>query len=182
MKTPSARVGPGPARNPRTAFYPGTFDPLTFGHLDIIARAAALFERLVVGVAVNNAKQPLLTLAERLAMMEEETRGLPHADRIEVVGFSGLLVDAVHQHGAGTVVRGLRSSGDFDYESQLSGALKRLDPHMETVFLLASETHRSTASRIVKEIARLGGDIAPFVPAGVQARVLLKLRQAPISP
>lgn len=165
--------------DPRVGFYPGTFDPVTFGHLDIIHRASALFDRLLVGVAVNEGKQPLLDLDERLVALQHEVNKLPHGDRIEVVGFDTLLVDAVRQAGAGTVVRGLRSGGDFDYESQLSGALRRLAPEIETVFLLSSEEHRSTASRIVKEIARLGGDISPFVSEDVARIVLSKLGRGP---
>lgn len=149
--------------NPRIGFYPGTFDPITFGHLDVIDRAAVLFDHVVVGVAINDAKAPLLGFEERRGLVEQEIAGLPHRDRISVTGFDTLLVDAVRQAGAGTVIRGLRSAGDFDFETQLSGALRRLAPEIETVFLLASENHRTTASRIVKEIARLGGDISPFV-------------------
>jgi len=161
--------------DPRVGFYPGTFDPVTFGHLDIIDRASTLFDRLLVGVAVNEGKQPLLTLEERLEMMRQEVSKLPHADRFRVLGFDTLLVDAVRKAGAGTVVRGLRSAGDFDFESQLSGALRRLAPEIETVFLLSSEGHRTTASRIVKEIARLDGDISSFVSEDVASLVLSKL-------
>ena len=115
----------------------------------------------------------------RLSALRHEVDKLPHGERIEVVGFDTLLVNAVRQAGAGTVVRGLRSGGDFDYESQLSGALRRLAPEIETVFLLSSEEHRSTASRIVKEIARLGGDISPFVSEDVAHIVLSKLGREP---
>ncbi len=163
--------------NPRIGFYPGTFDPVTFGHLDVIDRAAALFEHVVVGVAINDAKAPLLGFEERLELVRQEVSGLPHGERISVIGFDRLLVDAVRQVGAGTVIRGLRSAGDFDFETQLSGALRRLAPEIETVFLLASEAHRTTASRIVKEIARLGGDIAPFVSPKTAERVREKLAQ-----
>ncbi|MEJ5156520.1 pantetheine-phosphate adenylyltransferase [Gluconobacter wancherniae] len=161
--------------DPRVGFYPGTFDPVTFGHLDIIDRASALFDRLFVGVAVNEGKGPLLDVEERITAVRKEVSWLRHAARIEVLGFGNLLVDAVRDAGAGTVVRGLRSSGDFDFETQLSGALRRLAPEIETVFLLSSENHRTTASRIVKEIARLGGDISPFVSDDVARLVLSKL-------
>ncbi len=159
----------------RIGFYPGTFDPVTFGHLDVIDRAAALFDHVVVGVAVNDAKGPLLGFEERRELVEQEVATLPHKDRISVIGFDTLLVDAVRQAGAGTVIRGLRSAGDFDFETQLSGALRRLAPEIETVFLLASESHRTTASRIVKEIARLGGDISPFVSPMTARLVRAKL-------
>ncbi|MBA5725630.1 pantetheine-phosphate adenylyltransferase [Bombella favorum] len=159
----------------RIGFYPGTFDPITFGHLDVIDRAAALFDHVVVGVAVNDAKGPLLGFEERRELIEQEVATLPHNDRISVVGFDTLLVDAVRRAGAGTVIRGLRSAGDFDFETQLSGALRRLAPEIETVFLLASESHRTTASRIVKEIARLGGDISPFVSPMTARLVRAKL-------
>ncbi|MDF7673704.1 pantetheine-phosphate adenylyltransferase [Acetobacteraceae bacterium ESL0709] len=165
--------------NPRIGFYPGTFDPVTFGHLDVIDRAAAIFDHLVVGVAVNEDKKPFLTLEERIMLVRQEVARLPHGGRISVLGFDTLLVDAVHQAGAGTVVRGLRSAGDFDFETQLSGALRRLAPEIETVFLLASERHRTTASRIVKEIARLGGNISPFVSAEVAQMILSKLKRHP---
>ncbi|MBA5727961.1 pantetheine-phosphate adenylyltransferase [Parasaccharibacter sp. TMW2.1882] len=159
----------------RIGFYPGTFDPVTFGHLDVIDRAAALFDHVVVGVAINDAKGPLLGFEERRELLEQEVAALPHKDRISVTGFDTLLVDAVRQAGAGTVIRGLRSAGDFDFETQLSGALRRLAPEIETVFLLASESHRTTASRIVKEIARLGGDISPFVSPMTARLVRAKL-------
>lgn len=157
--------------DPRRGFYPGTFDPITFGHLDVIERAATLFDHLVVGVAVNAEKHPLLSLAQRLEIVQSEVKHLPHGGRISVIGFDNLLVDAVREFRTGTVVRGLRGAGDFDFETQLSGALRRLAPEVETVFLLASEEHRSTASRIVREIARLGGDISPFVSQDVATRV-----------
>ncbi|WP_370517972.1 pantetheine-phosphate adenylyltransferase [Saccharibacter sp. 17.LH.SD] len=164
-----------PMSKSRIGFYPGTFDPITFGHLDVIERAAALFDHVIIGVAVNDGKHPLLSLEERLDSVQHEVTRLPHRGRISVRGFDNLLVDAVHAAGAGTVIRGLRSAGDFDFETQLAGALRRLAPEIETVFLLSSEEHRTTASRIVKEIARLGGDISPFVSLDVAARVRAKL-------
>ncbi|GAN55809.1 phosphopantetheine adenylyltransferase [Tanticharoenia sakaeratensis NBRC 103193] len=151
----------------RIGLYPGTFDPVTFGHLDIIARSAALFDRLVVAVARNEGKQPLLSLEERIGSVRTCVADLGLSASVEVLGFEGLLVDAATAHGAHTIVRGLRGAGDFDFETQMFGTNRRLAPGIETVFLLADEQHRSTASRIVKEIARLGGDIAGFVPASV---------------
>lgn len=159
----------------RVGFYPGTFDPLTLGHLDIISRASALFDRLIVGIAPNEGKKPLLTLTERIDSVRREVATLPNAGTIEVTGFDTLLVNAVRQQGATCIVRGLRAVSDFDYEAQLTGANQRLDPGLETVFLLASEQHRSTASRIVKEIARLGGDIRGFVPENIATLLLSKL-------
>ncbi|MBU2653544.1 pantetheine-phosphate adenylyltransferase [Acidomonas methanolica] len=156
-------------------FYPGTFDPVTLGHLDVISRATGIFTRLIVGVADNEAKNPLLSLDERVACLRREVADLPGADRIEVVGFTTLLIDTVRHYGASCVVRGLRSAGDFEFEAQLSGANRRLAPEIETVFLLASEAHRCTASRLVKEIARLGGDISGFVPEYTARLVLSKL-------
>ncbi|GEL62752.1 phosphopantetheine adenylyltransferase [Kozakia baliensis] len=163
----------------RVGFYPGTFDPVTFGHLDIIVRASGLFDRLIVGVASNPGKVPLLSLEERIEMVRAESAGLSRQAVIEVVGFDTLLVDAVRAHGATTIVRGLRAVSDFDFEAQLSGANRRLAPELETIFLLASEQHRSTASRIVKEIARLGGDIRGFVPQNTVRLVLSKLADGP---
>ncbi|GBR48396.1 pantetheine-phosphate adenylyltransferase [Neokomagataea thailandica] len=160
------------ALNPRMAFYPGTFDPVTYGHMDIIARAARLFDKLVVGVGVNGGKQPLLTRAERLALLRQEVSKLPEAARITVVEFDTLLVDAVRAVGAGAVVRGLRSAGDFDFECQISGVMRRLAPEIEMVLLLSADEHRATASHIVKDIASFGGDISSFVSEEV-ARVVL---------
>ena len=160
-------------------FYPGTFDPVTFGHLDIVERASAMFDRLVVGVALNAAKKPLLTLDERIGCLHRETEGLSRGAKIEIVGFDTLLVSAVRSHGANCIVRGLRAVSDFDFEAQLSGANRRLAPEIETVFLLASEAHRCTASRIVKDIARFGGDIDGFVPKNTIPLVLSKLHTTP---
>lgn len=162
--------------DPHTAFYPGTFDPVTYGHMDIIARAARLFDRLVVGVGINDGKKPLLTCDERLALLRQEVAKLPEAPRITVVAFDTLLVDAVRDAKAGAVVRGLRTAGDFDFECQISGVMRRLAPEIEMVLLLSADEHRATASRIVKEIARLGGDISSFVSEEVARAVLSKSR------
>lgn len=156
-------------------FYPGTFDPVTLGHLDIITRAAPLFDRLIIGIAGNESKNPLLTLEERVNCLRNELASSPHAEKMEVIGFDGLLIDTVRSRGATCIVRGLRSASDFDFEAQLSGANRRLAPEIETVFMLASEEHRCTASRLVKEIARFGGDISGFVPAFTAQFVLSKL-------
>jgi len=162
----------------RVALYPGTFDPVTNGHLDIIGRAARLVDRLVVGVAINIGKGPLFDLGERVALVEAEVA--PIAARngtiIEVRPFEGLLVQYARDVGARMIIRGLRAVSDFDYEFQMVGMNRRLDPEIETVFLMASETNQFIASRLVKEIARLGGDISGFVPKATLARTLAKIR------
>jgi pantetheine-phosphate adenylyltransferase len=159
--------------------YPGTFDPVTNGHLDIIDRAARILDRLVVGVATNAGKGPLFPLEERVELVRAETA--PIAARtgaeVEVVPFEGLLIGFARQVGAGVVIRGLRAVSDFDYEFQMAGMNHRLDPGVETVFLMASETHQFISSRFVKEIARLGGDVATFVPKLTLERTLARVRR-----
>ncbi len=157
--------------------YPGTFDPVTNGHLDIIGRAVCLVERLVVGVAANIGKQPLMSLDERIECVRAEVApvsartGVP----IDVLGFDTLLVRFARQNGASIIIRGLRVVTDYDYEVQMFGMNHRLDPGIETVFLMATESHQFIASRLVKEIAQLGGDIASFVPAYTLGKILAKL-------
>ncbi|WP_137124448.1 pantetheine-phosphate adenylyltransferase [Roseomonas sp. HF4] len=162
----------------RVALYPGTFDPVTNGHLDIIGRAARLVDRLVVGVAINIGKGPLFDLDERVELVRAETAAI--ADRngtiIEVRPFEGLLVQYAREVGARMIIRGLRAVSDFDYEFQMVGMNRRLDAEVETVFLMASETNQFIASRLVKEIARLGGDISGFVPKATLTRTMAKLR------
>ncbi|MBR0649450.1 pantetheine-phosphate adenylyltransferase [Roseomonas terrae] len=162
----------------RVALYPGTFDPVTNGHLDVIGRAARLVDRLVVGVAINIGKGPLFDLEERVDLVRVEVA--PIAARtgvvIEVRPFEGLLVQYAKDLGARMIVRGLRAVADFDYEFQMVGMNRRLDPEIETVFLMASETNQFIASRLVKEIAKLGGDISGFVPKTTLDRTLAKLR------
>lgn len=164
----------GGALDRHTGVYPGTFDPVTNGHIDIIARAARILDRLVIGVAVNASKEPLFPVAERVELVRAEVA--PIATRtgakIEVVSFASLLIDFARVHGATVIVRGLRAVSDFDYEFQMAGMNYRLDHEVETVFLMASETHQFISSRFVKEIARLGGDISSFVPALTLARTL----------
>jgi pantetheine-phosphate adenylyltransferase len=159
--------------------YPGTFDPVTNGHLDIICRAARFLDRLVVGVAVNAGKGPLFPLEERVELVQAETA--PIAARtgtvIEVVPFEGLLVDFAQAHGARMIIRGLRAVSDFDYEFQMAGMNHRLVPEVETVFLMAGERHQFIASRLVKEIAMLGGDISSFVPPLTLDRTLAQVRR-----
>ena len=168
----------------RTAVYPGTFDPITNGHIDIIARAARLFDRLIVGVAVNAAKAPALQLHDRLELAQLETvviathSGTP----IEVRPLDTLLVDFVRACGATAIVRGLRVVSDFDTEFQMAGMNHRLAPDIETVFLMASEHHQFISSRFVRQIAELGGDIASFVPPATLVRLAQARPAAPPPP
>jgi pantetheine-phosphate adenylyltransferase len=158
----------------RVALYPGTFDPLTSGHLDIIGRAVKLYDKLVIGVARNEDKKPLFTLEERADMARELAESVADGTEIEVRPFSGLLMHFAQEVGAGSIIRGLRAVSDFEYEFQMVGMNQRLNPDIETVFLMADPRHQAVASRLVKEIARLGGDVTPFVPAPVKARLLEK--------
>ena len=159
--------------------YPGTFDPVTNGHIDIIARAAKMLHRLVVGVAENPGKAPLFALEERIELVRAEARQI--AERtgtdIEVQAFSGLLVSFARAMNAGVIVRGLRAVTDFDYEFQMVGMNHRLDPGVETVFFMASERHQFISSRFVKEIARLGGDVSSFVPPLTLQRTLERVKE-----
>jgi pantetheine-phosphate adenylyltransferase len=162
----------------RIGLYPGTFDPVTNGHMDIIHRAARMLDKLVVGVAINAGKGPLFTLEERLEMVREETANLPDVgDRIEVVGFESLLVHFARDQNASVIVRGLRAVSDFDYEFQMSSMNAKLAPDIETVCLMASDKHQFIASRLVKEIALLDGDVSQFVSARVRDRLVLKVAQ-----
>ena len=166
-----------PANHPRTGVYPGTFDPVTNGHTDIISRAARLVDRLVVGVALNIGKGPLFEIEERVALVREQTDMIARTTgtHVEVTAFEGLLIDFARNQKASIIVRGLRAVSDFDYEFQMAGMNYRLDPEIETVFLMASERHQFISSRFVKEIARLGGDVSSFVPPRVLERILGKL-------
>jgi len=162
----------------RLALYPGTFDPITNGHIDIITRAAKLVDKLVVGVAVNIGKGPIFNLDERVALVEAEIR--PIAERagiaMEVRPFSSLLITFAREVGAQMIVRGLRAVSDFDYEFQMTGMNYRLDPGIETVFLMASEKHQFISSRFVKDVASFGGDISSFVPKLTAERTIAKLK------
>ena len=157
------------APDTRIGVYPGTFDPITKGHTDIIRRAARLVDRLVVAVAVNDGKGPLFTLDERMAMVSEEIAALDAAGdpglarRIELRPLGNLLMDFTVSVGAHVIIRGLRAVSDFEYEFQMAGMNARMNPGVETVFLMASERHQFIASRFVKEIGRLGGDVRHFV-------------------
>ncbi len=163
-----------------TAIYPGTFDPVTNGHMDIIGRAARILDRLVVGVAANAGKGPIFPIEERMELVRVETDAIAArtGTSIEVTSFSGLLIEFARSNGASVIIRGLRAVSDFDYEFQMAGMNYRLDPAIETVFLTASETHQFISSRFVKEIARLGGDISSFVPPLTLERTLARVRAA----
>ncbi len=155
----------------RVGLYPGTFDPITNGHLDIIGRAVKLVDRLVVGVAVNAGKGPMFSTEERVEMVMRETAGLGGAE-IVVEPFSGLLMHFAEHLGASMIVRGLRAVADFEYEFQMTAMNQQLNREIETVFLMADPRHQAIASRLVKEIAKLGGDVSPFVTPGVAAQLL----------
>lgn len=157
----------------RTGVYPGTFDPVTNGHTDIILRAARLVDRLVVGVAVNAGKGPMFSLEERVEMVQDEIAAFEDGkgDHISVRPFNVLLMDFAEQESAACIIRGLRAVSDFEYEFQMAGMNARLNPDIETVFLTASERQHFIASRLVKEIAALGGDITSFVSPRVAVRI-----------
>jgi len=158
----------------RTAIYPGSFDPPTNGHLDLISRAAQLFECLVVAVATNNTKECLFTVEERRAMLEEITRDIPG---VTVTAFAGLSAQFARNQGAVALVRGLRAISDFEFELSMAIMNKRLNPEIETVCLMPSEPHMFLSSRVVKEIAQFGGDVRPYVPPQVAAELVRKLRR-----
>lgn len=160
----------------RTAIYPGSFDPLTNGHLDVIERAVKLFDRVVVAVARNESKQPLFTLEERLALVRQS---VCHLSNVEADAFDCLLVDYVEQRSAQAIVRGLRAISDFEFEFQLALMNRKLNENVETIFMMPKDTYTFLSSRMIKEIARLGGDVSAFVPAHVQAALAEKLRGAP---
>jgi pantetheine-phosphate adenylyltransferase len=158
----------------RIGLYPGTFDPLTNGHLDIIERAAKMVDKLVIGVAINADKAPLFSLDERVAMVEHACRGHSRAMLIDVRPFDTLLVKFAAEVGAGVIIRGLRAVSDFEYEFQMVGMNQKLTQEIETVFLMADPTCQAIASRLVKEIARLEGDVSEFVPPEVKRRLKAK--------
>ena len=157
----------------RVGVYPGTFDPITLGHLDIIRRATHLVDRLVIGVTTNPSKEPLFSVDERLEMVRRETTGI--AGKVEVVDFDSLLMDFAEREGASMIIRGLRAVGDFEYEFQMAGMNQQLNNRIETVFLMADVSLQPIASRLVKEIARYGGSIEKFVTPAVAAEVARQL-------
>ena len=160
----------------RIGVYPGTFDPLTLGHLDIIRRGAHLVDRLVIGVTTNPSKSPMFTVAERMTMVAREIADMPS---VSVVEFDLLLMDFAEREGASLILRGLRAVADFEYEYQMAGMNQQLNDRIETVFLMADVSLQPIASRLVKEIARYGGAIGKFVPPGVVDDVAAKLKKSP---
>lgn len=164
----------------RIGLYPGTFDPVTLGHIDIIRRATALVDRLVIGVAINRDKGPLFTLEERVEMVEAISTPISEETGCEIYAhpFENLLIDCARDVGAGLIVRGLRAVADFEYEYQMVGMNRQLDDAIETVFLMAEAQHQAIASKLVKEIARLGGDVSKFVTPAVERALYEKLGRA----
>ncbi|WP_209347523.1 pantetheine-phosphate adenylyltransferase [Pontixanthobacter sp. CEM42] len=160
----------------RVGIYPGTFDPITLGHADIIRRGAKLVDRLIIGVTTNPSKNPMFSTEERLAMVEREVANLK-LDNVEVIGFNALLVKFAEKTGANVIVRGLRAVADFEYEYQMAGMNQQLDDDVETVFLMADVSLQPIASKLVKEIALFGGDIAPFVSDAVREDVTARVEK-----
>src|SRR5438876_3872490 len=160
----------------RTVIYPGSFDPLTNGHLDLIQRAAKLFDQVIVAVARNDGKGPLFSLAQRLELVAQAIKHLPN---VYAEAFDGLLVDYVEQREGQAVVRGLRAVSDFEFEFQLALMNRKLNERIETIFMMPKDTYTFLSSRIVKEIARLGGDVSAFVPAHVQQALAARLVETP---
>jgi len=157
----------------RTGVYPGTFDPITLGHMDIIRRGAKLVDRLVIGVTTNPSKNPMFTVEERMEMVKREVEGI--AGEIHVVSFDSLLMDFAEREGASMIVRGLRAVADFEYEYQMAGMNQQLNDRIETVFLMADVSLQPIASRLVKEIALYGGDIRKFVSSAVNDEMVTRI-------
>ncbi|HYT59972.1 MAG TPA: pantetheine-phosphate adenylyltransferase [Haliangiales bacterium] len=159
----------------RTAIYPGSFDPLTNGHLDVIERAAKLFDRVVVAIAINESKHPLFSLAERRELV---SRSIAHLKNVQADTFTSLLVDYVEQCSGQAIIRGLRAVSDFEFEFQLALMNRKLNERVETIFMVPKDTYTFLSSRIVKEIARLGGDVGAFVPPHVKEALTKKFAKA----
>ena len=160
----------------RIGIYPGTFDPITLGHADIIRRGAKLVDKLVVGVTTNPSKDPMFTPEERMAMVTREVAALDLAN-VEVVGFNALLMKFAEKQGATVIIRGLRAVADFEYEFQMAGMNQQLNPNIETVFLMADVSLQPIASKLVKEIALFGGDVAPFVSPAVRGEIVERVER-----
>jgi pantetheine-phosphate adenylyltransferase len=162
----------------RIGLYPGTFDPIHNGHLDLIRRALKLVDRLVIGVAINSGKGPMFSLEERVAILKDETAAISNGAEIVVHPYAGLTLTAAREVGASVILRGLRAVADFEFEFQMTAMNQQLDRNIDTVFLMADPRHQAIASRLVKEIATLGGDVSPFVPDGVKRHLLDKVSQS----
>ncbi|MFZ5749307.1 MAG: pantetheine-phosphate adenylyltransferase [Pseudomonadota bacterium] len=159
----------------RTGVYPGTFDPITLGHMDIIRRGAKLVDRLVIGVTTNPSKSPMFTIGERMEMVRREVEGID--GEIHVVSFDSLLMDFAEREGASVIVRGLRAVADFEYEYQMAGMNQQINPRIETVFLMADVSLQPIASRLVKEIAMYGGEIRKFVTPAVREQMVARVEK-----
>ncbi|MGB7417599.1 MAG: pantetheine-phosphate adenylyltransferase [Erythrobacter sp.] len=159
----------------RIGIYPGTFDPITLGHADIIRRGSKLVDRLIIGVTTNPSKNPMFAPEERFAMVEREVADMGLGN-VEVVGFNALLVKFAQKQGASVIIRGLRAVADFEYEYQMAGMNQKLDDNVETVFLMADVSLQPIASKLVKEIALYGGDVAPFVSASVHDQLAERVK------
>ena len=158
----------------KTVICPGSFDPVTYGHIDIITRASKLFDKVIVGVFINVDKNPSFTIEERIGFLERTVGDLPN---VEVVGFDGLLVDCAQMHGASAVVRGLRAVSDFEYEFQMALTNRKLSPELDTVFLASDAQYTYLSSSIVKNVASLGGDISNFVPESIHDEIFNRLNK-----
>lgn len=160
----------------RLAFYPGSFDPATLGHIDIMARAARMFDCVVLGVGVHHGKPPLFSGEDRIAIIDEEARRLGLSAAVRTVTFDGLAVDAARHHGASVIVRGLRDGSDFDYEMQMAGLNAAMAPDIETIFFAAAPGMRHLASSFIRQVAAMGGDVSRFVPASAAIRLTQKFK------
>ncbi len=161
----------------KIAIYPGTFDPITFGHLDIIKRAAKIFDHIIVAPAIDNYKNPLFSTDERVLLIKEELKNHQFDSEISVEKFEGLLINFAAKKNAATIIRGLRAVSDFEYEFQMFGMNAKLNPEIQTIFLPASENNHFIASKLVKEVARLGGDISKFVSPYIAQKLAEKITQ-----
>jgi pantetheine-phosphate adenylyltransferase len=156
-----------------TAVYPGSFDPVTNGHLDLIERGSKIFDRIIIGVLRNQEKQPLFNVSERVDMLREVTAGLPN---VEVEAFAGLLMEFARQKEARVILRGIRAVSDYEYELQMALMNRKLEPHVETIFMLPGEAYSYLSSRLVREVAQLGGSLRDLVPKVVEERLHAKVR------
>ncbi len=165
---------------PLIGFYSGSFDPVTLGHTDVIARSLALVDELVIGVGVHHGKAPMFSAEERIAMLDAETKPIlrKHGGTVRVVTFGGLVIDAAREHGAKLIIRGLRDGTDFDYEMQMAGMNGEMAPDVQTVFLAASPNVRHIAANLVRQIAAMGGDVSHFVSPAVARRLKAKFKMA----